>query len=221
MALLGLASQPLWPPPPASLYGAFLAGVPEELPTAVLTSFALPSGWGFTLRFHPSQRALTGTGSWTAADGLLNAPWLSAGHALPSPAPVSSAHQHALACLLSLHEASRHVDLTRHQLLVRCACEEALGALCKGAQHCPALQDIVMPFLSACLHLRLQQPLFLTSPQGQALRPIPPNAHVLALLDSATPTLRSMVRSLAQRARHSISLDLFTTRSNAITPRCY
>jgi hypothetical protein len=217
----GQAGQPLWPPPSASLYGAFLAKIPSEIPTAVLTAFALPAGWGFSLRFQPSLLALTGTGTWLAAHCLLDAPWMSPGLSLPSSAPASPSQQHALACLLSLHEASRHCDLSRYQLLVRCASEDALGALCKGAPHCPALQDIAMLFLSACVHLHLRQPLFLSSPHGQSLRPTPPNASTLALLDSATPTLRKLVRLLALRVGHKITLDLFATRCNTITPRFY
>ena len=217
----GSAGQPIWPLPPASLYGAFLSGSATSFPTAVLTAFALPSGWGFSLRLHPASPPLTGSGPWSAALGLLDASWMSSGPALPSGAPACPAQQHALACLLALHAASRLLDLSSYQLLVRCASEGALRALGKGDPHSPALQDIAMLFLSACLLLHLPQPAFLTTPLGQLLRPSPPNATVLAILDSSTPALRTLVGNLARGAGHSFTLDLFATQRNALTPRFY
>ena len=218
---MGEAGQPLWPPPPASLYGTFLSGRPSPTPIAVLSVFVLPAGWGFSIRTTPSAPAYTSSGPWEDARGLLDAPWMAPGPLLPSSAPSCLVQQHALACLLSLHAASRLLNLGPFQLLLRCGCEPALLALSKGDPRNPSLQDISMLFLSACLQLRIRQPLVLTTPLGQFLRPTPPNAGILAILDSATPKLRTLAHSLASGAGHRFTIDLFATHSNTLTPRFY
>jgi hypothetical protein len=107
---LGTLGQPLWPTQPSSLYGQSLA-VPSA-PTAplVLTAFEFSSSWGFSLRTPRVQPGITGHGRWTDAAGLLTADWMSPGPAAASGAPRSYAQSGALACLLSLHGASRRAN---------------------------------------------------------------------------------------------------------------
>ena len=96
--------------PASSLYGQSLA-VPSA-PTAplVLTAFEFSSSWGFSLRTPRVQPGITGHGRWTDAAGLLTADWMSPGPAAASGAPRSYAQSGALACLLSLHGASRRAN---------------------------------------------------------------------------------------------------------------
>ena len=218
----GTKGQPLWPTPPASLYGQFLASHPNDITTTVvLTVFALPTGWGFSLRTHPCSNPICGHGPWSAARGLLTASWMAPGPVLESGAPGGFAQRHALACLLSLHEASRRTDLSARPLLIRSASEEALTALGKGANHCPALQDISMLFQTACISLTIPQPAFLVTPAGLHARPPPSNAATLANMDSSAPRLRALVHTLASKGGHLITLDLFASTHNTITPRFY
>jgi hypothetical protein len=222
LTTFGTKGQPLWPTPAASLYGQFLAATHLDHNTpAILSVHALTVGWGFSLRTHPDRPAMQGHGPWSAARGLLQAAWMSPGPALDSGAPSGTAQRHALACLLSLHEASQHSNLGTRPLLIRCASEEALAALCKGAVHCPALQDISILFQTACILLNLAQPSFLVSPAGLLRRPSPTNADTLAALDSSASALRSRVHALADQAGHSLSLDLFASTANTLTPRFY
>ena len=78
-----------------------------------------------------------------------------------------------------------------------------------------------MLFLCACLHLSIRQPVVLTTPLGQFLRPTPPNASVLAILDSSAPRLRAAARDIASEAGHRLTLDLFASHTNTLTPRYY
>jgi hypothetical protein len=217
----GTCGQPLWPTPPSSLYGQFLASPPAPTAPMVLTAFAFPSGWGFSLRAPHDSHGFIKHGHWTDAAGLLTANWMSPGPADSSGAPLGYAQSGALACLLSLHAASQIASLNTHPLLIRCASEEALTALCRGAPHCPALQDISMLFQTACILLAIPQPAFLVTPDGLLTRPAPSNAAQLASLDTSAPELRAIAHSLAESMGAAFTLDLFATQSNAITPRYY
>ena len=171
----GTLGQPLWPIPPASLYGRHLADAASPDAPTVLTVFALPDGGGFSLR--ATGPAIIGHGRWTDAADLLQAEWMSPGPSAPNGAPHGFAHGHALACLLGLHTASQLVELSPRPLPIRCASEEALSALCRGALHCPALQDISMLFQTACMMRPIAQPAFLVTPDGLLTRPTPSNAR--------------------------------------------
>ena len=222
-AMHGPRGQPLWPSPPSSLYGSFptRTSTPSAMPTLVLTAYVFPSGWGYALRTSPDLPAHLGSGPWSIAKGLLDAPWMSPGPTLPSSAPSCVTQQHALACLLSLHAASKTMDLSAFQLLIRCGSAAALQALGRGNPRCPATQDIAMLFLSACLDLNILQPVFLPTPLGLFLHPTPPNAQVLAILDSSAPALRTFALNLATRAGHVFTIDLFASHANTITPRFF
>ena len=217
----GTRGQPLWPILPSSLYGQFLAVPPAPIAPTVLTVFAFPSGWGFSLRTPHDPLGSTMHGHWTDAAGLLTADWMSPGPTNASGAPHSYAQSMALACLLSLHVAAQHTNLHEHPLLIRCASEEALTALCKGATHCPALQDISMLFQTACILLAIPQPSFLVTPEGLLARPTPSNAALLASLDTSAPALRAKALTLARTMGSRFTLDLFATGSNALTTRYY
>ncbi len=141
---------------------------------------------------------LVGHGRWTDVAGLLTADWMSLGPAAASGAPRGYAQSGALACLLSLHGASRRANLSEHPLLIRCASEDALTALYRGAPHCPALQGISMLFQTACILLAITQPFFLVTPDGLLARPAPSNAAHLASLDTSAPALRTQAHLLAQ-----------------------
>jgi hypothetical protein len=217
----GTLGQPLWPTPPSSLYGQFLAVPPAPTAPLVLTAFAFPNGWGFSLRTPHGQPVIMGHGRWKDAAGLLTADWMSPGPADASGAPHGYAQSSALACLLSLHAASQRANLSESPLLIRCASEEALTALYRGAPHCPALQDISMLFQTACILLAITQPAFLVTPDGLLARPTPSNAAHLASLDTSAPALRTRAHALAQSMGSAFTLDLFATELNALTPRYY
>ena len=217
----GTLGQPLWPIPPSSLYGQYLTAPAPTTSPAVLTAFAFPCGWGFSLRAHSPETLVTGHGKWSDAAGLLQAGWLSPGPTLPSGAPQGYAQCNALACLLGLHAASRQANLSARALLVRCASEEALSALSRGAPHCPALQDISMLFQTACILLPITQPSFLVTPAGLLARPTPSNAALLARLDTSSPALRTRATDLAQSMGCTFTLDLFATETNTLTPRFF
>ena len=217
----GTLGQPLWPTPPSSLYGQFLAVPPAPTAPLVLTVCAFPNGWGFSLRTPHGRPSCTGHGRWHDSAGLLNADWMSPGPAFASGAPQGYAQSAALACLLSLHAASLRANLSEKPLLIRCASEEALTALHRGAPHCPALQDISMLFQTACILLAITQPAFLVTPDGLLARPAPSNAAHLASLDTSAPALRTQALALAQNTGSAFTLDLFATERNALTPRYY
>jgi hypothetical protein len=217
----GTLGQPLWPIPPSSLYGQHLADPTAPTSPIILTAFAFPSGWGFSLRAPSHNTVITVQGHWTDATGLLQADWMSPGPVTDTGAPCGFAQCHALACLLGLHAASRRIDLSTHPLLIRCASEEALLALARGAPHCPALQDISMLFQTACILLQIAQPSLLVTPSGLHARPAPSNAAMIAALDTSSDILRARAHDLAHSVGCSFTLDLFATDGNSITPRFY
>ena len=113
------------------------------------------------------------------------------------------------------------MELPAFQLLVRCGSPAALQALGRGNPRCPAIQDIAMLFMCACLELNIPQPVFLPTPLGLFLLPTPPNASVLAVLDSSAPALRTFALNLAARAGHTFTIDLFASQANTITARFF
>ena len=146
------------------------------------------------------------------------------GDTLASRAPACPVQRHALACLLSLHAASLRQPLSRvstRPLLIRCASDAALTALRKGAQHCPALQDISMLFQTACSLLQLPQPAFLVTPFWPTQPAATPNATDLVTSDASAPALHTHAHRLAARLGRTFTLDLFASSSNTLTPRFY
>jgi hypothetical protein len=123
---------------------------------------------------------------------------MSPGPVTTTGAPCGFAQCHALACLLGLHGASRQAKLGERPLLIRCTSEEALFALGLGAPHCPALQDIIMLFQTACILLPIAQPSFLVTPDGLRARPAPSNAANIASLGTSAPCART--HTLSPRA---------------------
>jgi hypothetical protein len=78
-----------------------------------------------------------------------------------------------------------------------------------------------MLFQTACILLQLPQPAFLVTPVGLHLRVPPSNAADLAILDSSAPALRTHAHQLAASLGQAITLDLFASSSNTLTPRFY
>lgn len=222
----GTAGRPIWPVPPASLFGSFCAGKLRApvLATVVFLVHAGPAGWAASLRHSadginaPAEMLL---GPWTHCRALLNADWMAGCVCDSRGAPAEPTHAAALAILLALHEASRRWDLRSVTLLIRAPSAAALRALERGSSTDPALQDIVCLFTAACVDLRLSQPLFLLAPVT-AHEELPTQA-VLARLaaDSATPRLRRIIHRLASKAGLRITLDLFASAGNAWGPRYF
>ena len=78
-----------------------------------------------------------------------------------------------------------------------------------------------MLFQTACILLGIPQPAFLVTPDGLLARPAPSNAAQLASLDKSAPALRTLAHKIARSMGSVFTLDLFATKSNAITPRYY
>ena len=226
MTAYSAAGRPIWPVPPASLFGSFRAGKPRESAQApvVFLVHAGPAGWAASIR-HSANDITTSAkmllGPWTHCRALLNADWMAGCVCDSRGAPSEPTHAAALAILLALHEASRQWDLRSVTLLIRAPSAAALRALDRGCSTDPALQDIACLFTAACVDLRLAQPQFLLAPVT-AHAELPTQA-VLARLaaDSATPRLRRIIHLLAIKAGLRITLDLFASAGNAWGPRYF
>ena len=222
----GTAGRPIWPVPPASLFGAFCAGQLQEpaQATIVLLVHAGPAGWAATLRHSllaPASPATVLRGHWLGSHTLLNADWMAGCLCDQLGSPVDPVHASALAILMAFHAASRLHDLGHVTLLIRGPSMAALRALDRGCSADPALQDITCLFTTACAQLRLTQPRFLLA--ADPTLEVPPLLAALDHLaaDSATPRLRRVITRLARRAGLRISLDVFASASNAWGPRYF
>jgi hypothetical protein len=226
LAQYGSAGRPIWPVPPASLFGAFCAGQLQEpaQATVVLLAHAGLAGWAATLRHSllaPADTATVLQGRWLGSHTLLNADWMAGCLCDQLGSPVDHAHASALAILMALHAASRLLDLRHVTLLIRGPSSTALRALDRGCSTDPALQDITCLFAAACVQLHLPQPRFLLSADPNAEVLLLPAAPEHLAVDSATPRLRRIIARLAYRAGLRISLDVFASASNAWGPRYF
>ena len=213
----GLQGQPMWPVPPAAIFGSFCDDDPSQVPPLVLLTAALDSGWGATCRTSPSGPVTTVGGTWSGTAALLGASWMAGFTPDPAGAPTSTEHRHALAVLLSLNALALTTSLQQRSILVRCPAPSAALALQRGVSSDPVLQDIVLLFTAACLDWHIGPPAFLLvqGPADPALATLP----ISTLTDTSTPQLRLLIRSLARSASQRISLDLFASSLNAFCPR--
>ena len=213
----GTRGQPMWPTPPATLFGAFCADdSPLDAPLVLLTA-ASDSGWGAACRSSPTGPAAPVGGTWGCTTGLLGASWMAGFTLGHTGSPQAEEHRQALSVLLSLHALARTTSLCQRSILVRCPSPIAVLALQQGVSADPILQDIALLFTVACLDWQIDAPAFLLA-QGTVDSPpgaLPP----CTLTDTSAPRLRMIIRSLAQQASQRISLDLFATAGNAICPR--
>ena len=219
----GAAGQPIWPLDPAAALGRFRTSAPDPdgKPIMVALAHANPTGWGLTIRTSPDQPPALFHGSWASARALVSAPWMAQPAFTSDDHPIEPAHQFALAVLLGLKLASSQLPLAASTLLIRLPCRIAARALARGSSQDPALQDMALLLQSACMDQQLRPPLFLPSPLLTPPDPLSTAATRVALADSATPRLRTFIKSLAILAGAQLTIDLFASTTNAQCPRFY
>jgi hypothetical protein len=196
----------IWPFVASSLYAALLRGDARAARVVAISYDAsIKSGRGAGLQTSqdPSLRIFSGT--------------------YPPGSDCSvQVHNEGHACALALEAAGRLVDLTDSVIIFRNDCAPALAALERGSSTSPELQRHAMAVAKMCAAYNATC-LFLH---------VPGSTLMAKGIDAASregaerirgpacgPELRDIIRNFAAKFHWSISVDLFASAENAITPR--
>ena len=216
----------LWPVLPSSLYGAFLQGRDLGRLLLVATYDASTHGWGALVRSTPAASSTGGPGAPLILDELI------VGTYPPDFDTSEQVYREAAAGCLVAEAAislakSRGFDTRGCALLARNDAASALSGLRKGSSS-EVLQGYAMR-LSAFLAAEDVNPFFLHVPGSVLITEgidglsrdgfdgIPGAISVSG--PACGPTLRGIVTTLAARLGWRISIDLFASAGNTLTPR--
>ena len=116
---------------------------------------------------------------------------------VPSPGD-TGAHQLALASLLGFNALAEQLPLRAHTLVIRVPSHAVARAMARGSSSDPAIQDVVMLFLTACMDRRLARPLFFPCSPTSAPAPLTAAQARLAQIDSASDLLQTRISGCAR-----------------------
>ena len=217
---------PLWPLVPSSEYGAFLTLRPtsSSKPIIIGSSDASYLGWAFQFQTSSDKLPVLIVGSFRTLSDLLQPLMLLA--QLPSEDPEVQVVREALALLFGIQAMARLVPLSQHQILLRNDCKAALAAFRRGSFRSIALQDIAIQYLQLMLEIPAIPALLLFAPGKvlieEGIDKHSRNTAAELRCSESGPALRALIHQLAINLSWGpLTLDLFATASNSLTPRFY
>ena len=204
--------QPLWPLVPSSLFALFRGEGPQRTrarqragtrKVILLEWDSSPYGWGGYLHWDDTKELLIGTFE-TVDDAQVR--------------------REAMGGLLMLQAAALLTDCHGAVILHRNDAVGALAALRKGSFRSPELQSIAMRFNTLAESLQSEH-YFLHSPGvdliADGIDDASRDGALQLLYPACTMHMRKLLAATAEAHGWRLSLDLFATEANAVTPRYF
>ena len=198
---------PLWPFVPSTLYAAFLAGETGAARIVVITWDSSVHGWGMVLRWWDNREGKVVVGTLP-----------------PSSDMEHQVRREMLGGCLAFEATERLLDLRQATVIFRNDALGALSAMRKGSFSSPFLQHWAM-WLARRQHAARCAPLYLHAP-GRVLvdEGVDDSSRSLAAEVAGPvsgPELRRRVWAVAEECGWHITVDVFASAENALTPRFF